>query len=307
MPGALQFLDQAAREHSHLELFQYDVINYVYDDGTAKKGNYVDVPNRLPHYVTLQDSWRCLQRNFRRLSGDMPKFLNAAVSATLIRRVKERYGRMFWDWAPDYSAATLLLSNTHEFGRTSPLMLWGENMESYGAGSARNPAHLQRFFDQFESFSGELALSPYPNLLTVQNCVYDTYCRVRDLLGPESSQLQIDPIRFRQILIKDCKRFIENGHPNYTAVIHRLAQDVANLRRWRLKSPGWVWQMLVDGAVDNSHRWWRSAVRRGTGQHRKTRRYFPNICEAAEFVGTQACPVDIPKFTAIESPLRAAA
>lgn len=292
MPGALASLEAAIAANRHIELFQYDVINFVYDDGTARKGNYVDVPAKIPQRVSLCDSFKCLQRNFRRLSGDMPKFLNAAVSARLIQHIKEQYGRMFWDWAPDYAAATLLLANTRHYARTSPLVLWGENMESYGAGSARNPAHLQKFLKQFESFTGDLPNSPFPNLLTVQNCVYDTFCRVRDLLGPESSRLPIDPIRFRQILAKDCRRYLENGHQEYSAALNKLSQEIANLRRWRLKSPSWVGESLFYGLLDTGHRCTRSIGRRLTGQQRKTRRYFPNIAAAAEYVGEYACPVE---------------
>jgi glycosyltransferase involved in cell wall biosynthesis len=291
MPSALTCLADIAQAYPPIELIQYGVINYVYDDGTAVKGNYVDVPKQIPRSVRLIDSRRCLRKNFRRLSGDMPKFLNAAVNARLIRRLKETYGRIFWDWAPDYSSASLMLAHTQQFALSCPLMLWGENMESYGAGSARNPAHMLSFFKQFETFTGELRFSPYPDLLTVQNCVFDTYCRVRELLGREFAGLQIDPVRFRQILIKDCRRFVANGHPSYEAQVRKLEHDLACLRRKRLARPGRAIRDLLDGAGDVGQRMVRSFSRRWTGSHRRERHHFTNICDAAAFVGERACPV----------------
>ena len=291
MPGALAFLADVARQRPSIELIQYGVINFVYDDGTAKNGNYVDVPEKIPQFVRLVDSRRCLRENFRRLSGDMPKFLNAAVNARLIGRLKRRYGRVFWDWAPDYSSATLMLANTSQFAHTGPLMLWGENMESYGAGSARNPAHLMSFFEQFDTFRDELPHAPYPHLLTVQNCVYDTYCRMRKLIGPEFADLRVDPIRYRHILIKDCRRFVANGHPSYTAQAQQLERDLANLRYRRLVNPIWGWQSMRDGAGDVGKRLWKSLARRITGERTRNRMRFADICEAAAIVGERACPI----------------
>jgi glycosyltransferase involved in cell wall biosynthesis len=291
MPGALQSLADVAKEHVQIEIIQYGVINYVYDDGTVAKGNYVDVPAHISRRTTLVDSYHCLRENFRRLSGDMPKFLNAAVHSRLIHRLKDQYGRIFWDWAPDYSSASLMLANTTQFVHTSPLMLWGENMESYGAGSARNPAHMLSFFQQFETFTGELRHSPFPKLLTVQNCVYDTYCRIREVLGPQFSDLITDPIRFRQILIKDCHRFVANGHASYEETALRLTQDMRRLQRNRLASPMWALSSLADGLRDVGHRFGRSIARRFTGAKRRERHHFANICDAAAFVGERACPV----------------
>jgi hypothetical protein len=170
-------------------------------------------------------------------------------------------------------------------------MLWGENMESYGAGSARNPAHMLSFFQQFETFTGELPRSPYPQLLTVQNCVYDTYIRIRELLGSKFADLETDPIRFRQILIKDCRRFVANGHPSYEEAAVQLEEEVRLLRRKRLTNPSWAWQSLVDGIGDVGRRLGRSIARRCTGAKRRERHHFDNICDAAEFVGERACPV----------------
>ncbi len=291
MPGALAFLAAAANKHPRIELIQYSVLNFVYDDGTALIGNYVDVPKKIPPCVRLADSKRTLHENFRRLGGDMPKFLNAAVNARLIARINQQYGRMFWDWAPDYASASLLLANTRQFAHTSPLMLWGDNLESYGAGSARNPAHLMSFFQQFETFQGELSHTPYPRLLTVQNCVYDTYCRMRELLGADFADLQVDPIRYRQILIEDCQRFVANGHASYEVQARQLEQDLANLRWQRLVNPIWAWQSLSDGVGDVSKQLWKSTLRRLKGTKTRNRMHFANICEAAAAIGERACPV----------------
>lgn len=290
MPGALEYLAHVTGTHPQIELVQYGVINFVYDDGTVAKGNYVDVPERIRSRVKLVDSRQCLRGNFRRLSGDMPKFLNAAVNARLIRRLKEQYGRVFWDWAPDYSSASLMLTHTPQFARTGPLMLWGENMESYGAGSARNPVHMLSFFQQFDTFTGSLSFSPYPDLLTVQNCVYDTYCRMRELLGPKFTDLRIDPIRYRRILVKDCRRFVANGHSAYEEHALQLEQELSRLQWRRLANPAWAARSVTDGIFDIGHRLLRSVSRRLTGSNRRERVHFDNICDAAAFVGQRACP-----------------
>jgi hypothetical protein len=274
------------------------LINYFYDDGTVERGNYVDVPRNVPRgQVWRQNSRRVLELNFRRLGGDMPKFLNCAVRRSLIARIHRQHGRMFWDWAPDYSSATLLLANTKQFIRTGPLMLWGENLESYGAGSARNPEQMLGFFNQFESFKGELPYSPYPQLLTVQNCVFDTFQRVRNQLGAEFCELRTDPVRLTYELIKDCRKYAENGHGQFEPQIAKLQHDLNKLRRQRMLDLLWAWQSLHGGLIDVLNRSGRSMYRRWTGQKRRNRLYFDNICQAAAAVGQQACPVETTKLT----------
>lgn len=306
MPGALASIASAAELHSGLELIQYGILVYVYADGTALDGNYVDLPTQIRQTCQLYSSYRCLRRNFRRLSGHMPKFLNSAVNARLIDRVRNQYGRVFWDWAPDYSSASLLLANTSTYARLSPLMLWGENMESYGAGSARDPAHMLRFFSQFESFKGELSHSPYPKLLTVQNCVYDTFSRIRKVLGHGFEDMEIDPVRFRRILIKDCRRYLAGGHSQYAAIVRQLNSDLSALYWQRLLDPVWAVQSTCDGVYDFSARMARSIRRRFTGSKRTQRQHFANIADAAEFAGRIACPVAARDVAPRTQPRRAA-
>jgi glycosyltransferase involved in cell wall biosynthesis len=306
MPGALASLANAADRRPSIELIQYGILVYVYADGTAIDGNYVDLPAHLPQFCRLHHSERCLRRNFRRLAGDMPKFLNSAVHTKLIDRVRSQYGRVFWDWAPDYSSASLLLANTSHYARVSPLMLWGENMESYGAGSARDPAHMLRFFEQFETFKGELPHSPYPKLLTVQNCVYDTFSRIRKTLGRDFADLEIDPVRFRRILIKDCRRYLAGGHTQFAPMARQLTADLNALYWQRLLDPVWAIQSTFDGAYDLAARLARSIRRRLTGVKRKQRHHFDNIADAAEFAGRLACPVPLPASATQLQPRRAA-
>jgi glycosyltransferase involved in cell wall biosynthesis len=306
MPGALASLDSAAERHPSIELIQYGILIYVYADGTAIDGNYVDLPAQIRQSCRLHNSQRRLRRSFRRLSGDMPKFLNSAVNARLIDRLRNQYGRVFWDWAPDYSSASLLLANTRTYARTSPLMLWGENMESYGAGSARDPAHMLRFLEQFESFKGELSHSPYPKLLTVQNCVYDTFSRIRKTLGRDFSDLEIDPVRFRRVLIKDCRRYLAGGHSQFAPIARQLNSDLNALYWQRLLDPVWAVQSTMDGAYDFAARLARSIRRRVTGVKRKQRHRFENIADAAEFAGRLACPVQVADSKIHMQPRRAA-
>lgn len=291
MPGALATLSSIIQKLPKIELIQYGVINYVYDDGVSAESNYVDVPQRVSRRLQMKSSRRVLFQSFRRLSGDMPKFLNSAVHRSLINRVRHRYGRIFWDWAPDYSSASLLLACTSRFVRTGPLMLWGDNLESYGAGSARNPNHLLSFFRQFDTFDGSLSQTPYPSLLTVQNCVYDTFSRVRNLLGRPFANLWIDPIRYRRILIKDCQRYVANGYSGYEFAARHLEQDLDRLIRKRLFRPAWALHALGTGLSDLITRLLRSVAGRADGSKQRARMYFENICEAAATLGELACPV----------------
>ena len=116
-------------------------------------------------------------------------------------------------------------------------MLWGENMQSYGSGSQRDPAHLLKFFREFPDFTGRLEHTPYPDLLTVTNAIYDTLTRIRAELGPEFAGLCIDPVRYRRYLLQDLERYIEFGHTECRPWLARIRRDLVGQRLVNLVHP----------------------------------------------------------------------
>jgi hypothetical protein len=118
---------------------------------------------------------------------------------------------------------------------------------------------------------------------------------VRNQLGPKFNELRTDPVRLTYELIKDCRKYVDNGHAEYESRLLKLRSDLYKLRRQRMLDLLWAWQSLHGGLVDVLSRAGRSLYRRWTGQKRRERKYFDNICEAAAAVGQQVCPVESTK------------
>ena len=121
LPQALARLADLAVRHPDNQIVQFSALTYVYDDGVAADGNYVDLPPSVPWFERHIDSRARLAENFRRLSGNMPKIPQrrraAAICSTALR---PRHGRIFvpgrrtlpparcccrprggfWKWAP---------------------------------------------------------------------------------------------------------------------------------------------------------------------------------------------------------------
>lgn len=232
LPDCLDSLGKAAAHDGALEVLQYAAIQYVYDDGIESRGNYIryQLPARAPYEAV--DSARHLESAFDAMSGDMPKFLNAAVRRDLVERLRARHGRVFRPWAPDYSAGMALLAHTTRFGRLNrPLLMWGKNVRSYGSGSYVDPGHLLKFLREFREFDGRLALSPYPDLISVHNVVYDTLLRTRESLGSPARHLSVDPRTFLEHLLRDIAVYIKNGHEAYRRHQETVERDLRRLAR----------------------------------------------------------------------------
>jgi len=287
LPQALARLADLATRHPDNQVVQFSALTYVYDDGVAADGNYVDLPASVPWFERHIDSRARLAENFRRLSGNMPKFLNAAVRRDLVDSLRTRHGRIFRPWAPDFTSGSLLLSATRRFLEVGPLMLWGENMQSYGSGSQRDPAHLLRFFREFADFTGRLEHTPYPDLLTVTNAIYDTLTRIRAELGPKFAGLRIDPVRYRRYLLQDLQRYIEFGHAECRPWLARIRRDLAGQRLVNLIHPLAAAAALVEAGRSVARRIRRSAAIRLTGRAQPQRCRFGNIFEAAQHVGPE--------------------
>ncbi|MEM7248343.1 MAG: glycosyltransferase family A protein [Acidobacteriota bacterium] len=280
LPDALTTLDGIAQDDPDCRLIQYDRFRYLYDDGIQDEGNYVEVGSRVSTSVIELDARRRLSTVFRRLSLELPKLLNATAHRSLLDDLRERHGRVFGIWAPDVSVGVRMLAATPRYLKTGPLMLWGETMESYGSGSRHDPDRILQFYRQFPEFDGTLPLSPYPELLTIGNTIFDTLSRLKGELGPEWSHLEIDPVRFRKMLLEDVDLLAASGHEQYRELATRIRADLAELSR----EPGRGWRRFLARLGDLPEKLRRlSAGRRSTG--RKERHHFDNIHEAARFVG----------------------
>ncbi len=213
VPDALARLSRVAEQHPDAEVMRYRKAIYCYDDGVERTGNYIRYKQASADRVRVVDSRRTLEGILGSLRGHGPRYLNCAVRRRLVERIRSRHGRAFWEWAPDISGGALLLAHTPSFlDLTRVLMLWGKNLGSYGSGSAADPAHLRRFLEQFDAFSGRLQYTGHPELLTVTNMVLDTLGRVREQLGGEWSGMRPDPAAVLPRLRDDLVNYLAHGH-----------------------------------------------------------------------------------------------
>jgi glycosyltransferase involved in cell wall biosynthesis len=284
-PNALTHLHRLTRDHSGVELIHFGQLIYFYE-GMRGAGKHVDVPDKLPLHVQSLDSKRKLQDIYWRMGFNFPKMLNCATHKNLLERIRHRHGRLFSEWAPDFSSGAKLLANTATHLRTGPLMLWGENMESYGAGSWRDPEHLLKFLRQFSTFNGRLERTPYPDWITVYNVVYDTLMNVRDELGETGGALRIDPVRYRRLMLSDLKQYVSLGFQAFEEPLKTVRGDLNRCRIEQWIHPG---QLLTHAASKLGGG--SEAIRRGLLKARthwvsgkKQRQHFENIHDAATAV-----------------------
>lgn len=285
LPYGLSQLDRVIREADRADIIQFDRLRYVYGDGVRADGNYIELGKRISHGLHVVDSSKRLFNVYWRLSLDMPKLLNSVVSRSLLEKTRARFGSVFGPWAPDLAVGIKLLASTTSYLKTGPLMLWGENMQSYGSGARRDPAKVLEFLRQFPDFEGTFPYSPYPDLITVTNGIFDTYCRLREYLGDGFQHLQINPVRFRRELLKDIDHYVERGHDQFRAERERIARDLARLRRRQNLDLLELLRRVGHRAESLPEKLRRLTVGRKTTGWR-TRHRFENIYEAAQFVGS---------------------
>jgi hypothetical protein len=159
-------------------------------------------------------------------------------------------------------------------------MLWGETIESYGSGAGVDPVRMLQFYEQFSEFEGRLPFSPYPELLTVGNGIYDTLRRLQDELGDEWRHLTIDPIRFRTQLLRNIHDYVVRGNAQFAEFEPRIRRDLGLLRR----DPRSTWQNMRARASDFPEKLQR--LKYGSrSKGRKEKHRFEDIHAAARFVG----------------------
>jgi len=103
--------------------------------------------------------------------------------------IRSKYGRCFFNWAPDITFPTIALyelskeDNKNVCDVNVPLLIARDTPFSYGYGARRNPEKVKEFLYQFDEFKGKLMFSPFKDLFTVWNCVYDSFLIAFDIIG----------------------------------------------------------------------------------------------------------------------------
>jgi len=231
LPNCLSCLDKVINNNEGVLVYQYLNVQYTYNDGIESKGNYVEIFDTNGPVLKRIKSNKKLKAVFRGISGDMPKFLNSAVSRVLIDKIREKNGRIFQNWAPDYSVGIQLLAYTDTYIMINkPLMVWGKNIKSYGSGSRVDPYHLLEFCQQFKEFDGKFKHSPFPELMCITNGLYDTLYIVRDILGPSYRNLEVDKIRYYESLLSDINVYIKCGYEDYKHYLEPIDKKLRGTR-----------------------------------------------------------------------------
>ncbi|MFZ8803251.1 MAG: glycosyltransferase family 2 protein [Candidatus Calescibacterium sp.] len=103
--------------------------------------------------------------------------------------IKSRYGRCFFNWAPDITFPTIALyelskeNNNSVCGISIPLLIVRDTYYSYGFGAKGNPDKVKEFLHQFENFKGSLLFSPFKDLFTLENSIYDSFLIAFNIIG----------------------------------------------------------------------------------------------------------------------------
>jgi glycosyltransferase involved in cell wall biosynthesis len=103
--------------------------------------------------------------------------------------IRSKYGRCFFNWAPDLTFSFVALyelskeNNKNVCDVNVTLLIARDTPFSYGYGARRNPEKVKEFLYQFDEFRGKLMFSPFKDLFTVWNCVYDSFLIAFDIIG----------------------------------------------------------------------------------------------------------------------------
>lgn len=283
LPDALAQLDRIARDWHDPDIMQFEAATYVYADGVRDRGGFVELPAQLPVAAASIHTRRRLEQTYWRLDGEMPKLLNCAVHQRLIQQTIGRFGDLFGRYAPDYSVGTRLLALARSAVSTGVLGLWGENMQSYGAGSQRDANVLREFLRQYPDYPGDLPLTPYPDAMTVANVIYETLTIARAELGETTAALPIDEVRYRRRMLKELRLLAERGDHSFDELAQQVRHDLSALRAGRWRQPGQWWRSLRYRLEHSVEKWQRRRVKHASP---RAEHAFETISAAAEFAAT---------------------
>ena len=112
----------------------------------------------------------------------LPRPLSSLVARTAISDVKEKFGRLFYPIAPDYTSALALLSVRSNIIYIEDLLLiWGVSKDSIGQDCAISGDATRKFIDEFKYDNYKLfEYTPF-DFLTITNCIADSLLRMQEL------------------------------------------------------------------------------------------------------------------------------
>ena len=152
---------------------EFDVNRFLL--GSKGVVNYFDVKHFFRWDLSLFLSWSRPHKSF--------------FAKELYDLVRNKYGRCFFNWAPDITFPTIAL---YELARENnnaicdisiPLFIARDTPLSYGYGASRNLNKVMEFLHQFDEFKGTLMFSPFKDLFTVANVMYDSYLIAFNIVG----------------------------------------------------------------------------------------------------------------------------
>lgn len=231
-PFTLSYMDRIIQQYPQIAIFRMATMIYFYPDLEADKANTLIIPRIVNRQTDIIDSQDFLSETYRYIDGALPNVENSFINRGLLHEIKRKYGKVFFNWAPDVSNGLLMLANSSHYAYVyKPMRVLGRNLASYGLGSLRNPQKIYEGLSEFDDWKGHYGFSPYPELQTATNGAYDTYCIVRDLLGGEASGLKIDPYIYRWRLLRDIRAYINSGFDEYKQYYEIVAEDIKEYRR----------------------------------------------------------------------------
>ena len=228
----LSYMDRIIQQYPQIAIFRMATMLYFYPDVGVDKANTLIIPRIVNRQTDIIDSQDFLSETYRYIDGALPNVENSFINRGLQDEIRQKYGKAFFDWAPDISNSLLMLANTSHYAYVyKPMRVAGRALASFGFGSLISPQRLRELLNEADDWKGHFLFSPYPELLTVYNVAYDTYCIVRDLLGGEASGLKIDPYIYRWLLLRDIRAYINSGFYEYKRYYDIVTDDIKEYPR----------------------------------------------------------------------------
>ena len=305
----LLYLDRVIQNHPKIELFRLTRVNYLYGGEPKMTPNSVVYPPEPNQSVDIFDGKETLKLNFSGSGKPAPAFPSACISRKFLNKIKKKYGRNFFGYAPDITSGMVQLANCGSYACINfPVGLAGKGVYSYGSGAKQNPDLLTAYYAQYEKFDNKLHYSPYPDLFVLSNCVYDMMLETKaTLLTEELKDVDVHGKTIGRRIVKDLLKYIELGHYQFEKHLDQVISDFElenefdhikkRIQRNKAKK-----ETLLSLALDKINLLYKklkiivyaflvgidtSQGKRITVQGKKTHPKFTNLFEATKFVESE--------------------
>jgi glycosyltransferase involved in cell wall biosynthesis len=197
------------------------------------------------------DSRESLEDLYRLGSSPKPMMLNSMCHRSLIDKIREKAGRVFFPLSPDYSFAALSLALTQSFVHVDrPLMIGGVARESIGM------SHLYGDLEPVKEFLSEFRQTDRlpdvaASLPTVWNYVAQTLLNVQRQSGLISPHIRLDLSRYFSLNYEQLRSWETHGFD--------VRPAMAILRQALANQPDQVRATLADRMRRDT---WRRLIRR---------------------------------------------